>query len=208
MGRIKRWGKEIIDFPLGSWGFLNENWNRYVPLLKRLIEDKTVFIVKEQKSPCWVEAPLSYWFSEHYKELGFEYIEVERSQKYYSLKREICFYGYPDFLARKNGKWLKLEVECFSSCYRHPIGYADVMFCYDKTKDILDKEVEIISFKELMGYKEIIAVFELPDFLYIYDNQFRKEQREWMMTKLGKMFKRTEENTRIHGVDAEDRRIN
>jgi len=163
---------------------LNKNWDEYVAFINEQIKNKTVFIVKEQEIPSWEERLLCIWFIKHYKKLGFDKIEIERTQEYYKLKEEMGFERFPDFLAHKNGKWFRVEVECFSSDYHHEVGYADVMLCYDETSKLFDANVQVISLRVLKKCRELIAWFEIPDFLYIYSKQFRDEVQKYHIDKV------------------------
>jgi len=68
--------------------------------------------------------------------LGFDKIVVDRTEEYLRLKKELGFIKYPDFLGLKNGKWFRVEVECFSeTCiYTYESHYAEIVLCYEETK--------------------------------------------------------------------------
>lgn len=194
MQRIKRFGKRIVDSQyLGrdGWKFLGENNEKYMSRLRAFEENKTVYVVEEQKSRHgWYEYPLCNWFIDHFRQLGFDEIRSEHIEAYNSLKDKLGFFGFPDFLTLKNDKWLRVEVEVFSSSfhYNHKPNYCDVILCYDHTGGDFREEMEIISLRELNGCKEIIAFFEIPEFLYVYDIEFREEYKNWCGRYMNKWF--------------------
>lgn len=193
--RIKRFGKQIVDsqyLGIDGWKFLDENVGKYMARLRIFEENKTVYVVEEQKSRHgWYEYYLCNWFIDHFKELGFDEICSEHTEAYDSLKDKLGFFGFPDFLALKDGKWLRVEVEVFSSSfhYNHKPDYCDVILCYDNPSGDFPEEMEIISLRELNDCKEIIAFFEIPEFLHVYDTEFREEYKKWVERYVNKWWK-------------------
>jgi len=98
--------------------------------------------------PCWsnvTEFPLKQWFFENYQALGFTEIIGEYEYGFLEKKEEMKFRGRPDFLVLKDEKWLRLEVESFSSKFNHSRDYADLVLCYDNDHDL---GIPTISLKE------------------------------------------------------------
>lgn len=151
------------------------NKEYYARKLNAYIQDKTVHILEMDR---WDENVLSKWFYDHFDELGFEEIHQETTPQYNKLKEQMKFINFPDYLVKRNGRWLRLEIETLSGRYHHPIGYADILLCYKCTSPPNfenDHNLEIITIRKILGVKEIIIPCEIPAFLYEYDEEFRQD---------------------------------
>ena len=186
MLKIKRFGKQISNVHI-SYQLANKlDWDKYALKLKKYIQEKVVYILKTN-FVGWHENPVIAWFEKHYQELGFEKIIPERSIKYMKLKETMKFFGYPDFLVFRKGQYLRLEIECFSSDYlyhQHKKNYADIVLCVDETKEL--EGPEVISLRKFYGCREIIIDREIAEFLYLYDEEFKKDYDGLVQTDLKK----------------------
>lgn len=177
MGKIKRFGNLISNVYLDYSVVAQMNWNHYKGKLSEYEEKKIVYVVPTK---FWGEDHLCDWFVRKYKELEFREILQDRTSQYERIKKKLGFLGYPDFLARKESKWERLEVEPFSSSYQlHPSGYSEYLLCYDETKSF--EHVITITLRDHVGCQEIINLHEIPEFLYLYDSEFKKNYDKRIM---------------------------
>lgn len=167
---------------------MNVGW--CIEKIDRFIADKKVCIIKMPPYHAgWVESPLCEWFEQHYSSFGFEEIAVDRTPKYLCLKNSMSFNGFPDYLVLRNGKWLRLEVECWSEqyLYTHSSDYADIVLCYAETKRL--EGIETLEYYKIMGCEDIINQYEIAEYLYLNDLEFHKEYDHLMdlsiMKKMG-----------------------
>ena len=191
--KIKRFGTNIQGIYLSNQIINEMNWEYYIGKVRKYAKSNKVCIVKMPSCHVsWIEEPLCEWFEENFIKLGFEKIIKEKTSDYMALKEKMGFYGYPDYLAFRNGRWIRVEVECFSEQYlcTHSLDYADVILCYDITKPIPNKEV--VSLREIMGCEEIINQWEIPEFLYLYDKEFKKDYNKRMFKHLVHMMGKME----------------
>ena len=178
---LKRFGKQLVGANVEYTVLKDMDIAKYSARLRMHIREKRVFIVEEMG---WTEWYLTEWFAGHFKELGFEEILEERSKPYMKLKKVMQFYGYPDFLGKKSGKWLKVELECFSSLfkYMHAPNYADVVLCYEIDEQI--PNMEMFELKRIVGAENIINRLEVFDYLYLVEDEFREENQKLCMQQL------------------------
>jgi len=150
---------------------------KYSRIISKLIEDKFVYVFPADFYSYWVEAPLCEWLKENFTKLGFSDIVHEDDKlNYLILKEEMGFKLQPDFIVKKEGNWLRLEVECWSYNFNHnhDAEYCEIMLCYDYTGDI-PANIEVITLREFLGYEYIICQGELFLFLDLYSPEFHKE---------------------------------
>jgi hypothetical protein len=159
-------------------GFLDDRflpgneYHKYIVRFKQDVAQKKVYVVDDTD---WNESFLGNWFMENFGKLDFQEIFVHRSKPYMDLKAKMNFYGFPDFLAKRKGKMLRVELECFSSQfkYMHQTDYCEVVLCYEIDEVISNMEVH--ELKRILGYENIINNSEIFDYMYIRYEDFRKE---------------------------------
>ena len=158
--------------------------SKYLGKLREYIKRRMVFIVPIHG---WSEFFLHDWFARNYKSLGFTTVAIDRSPQYMLLKSKMNFYGYPDFLGKRDDKWLRIEIESFSSQYKysHSPEYADAILCYEKDEEY--NGIEIYEFKTILGFKDIINLSEIYEYLYIHDDEFREEHDHYLPFVLAMM---------------------
>lgn len=180
MGKLlKRFGDHIYNVHVNYGVVAEMDWNYYRKKMEQYKEKKIVYVVPID---CWSEDPLCGFFTEAYEKFGFEKYIVERTFEYMKLKEQMGFFGFPDFLVLKKGKWERLEVESFSSSFNlHPGNYAEYLLCFDVTTAISRYRVKTFTVREFFGCQEIIHQLELAEFLYVYDREFTKDYHERMM---------------------------
>lgn len=115
------------------------NLSKYLERLRILRDIKQVYIVDEHD---WSEQTLSNWFKQNYSIFGFCSILEERTEEYNTIKAQLGFSGWPDFLCLRENVWLRVELECFSSRYRymHRPDYADIVIAYEIDEKIPNVE--------------------------------------------------------------------
>ena len=171
---LKRFGTQLV----GGCGYINHatlqktNIKKYLAKFRQAVKEKKVYVVDDTD---WSESFLGEWFIENYSTLDFQEVFEERSKPYMDLKAKLNFYGFPDFLATREGKILRVELECFSSQfkYMHNAGYCEVVLCYEADEVIED--VEIHELKRILGYENIINKREIIDYMYIQYADFKRE---------------------------------
>jgi len=141
---------------------------------KQMKIDEILEIKSQNSSLRNSEIPLCEWFIDNYKKLGFEKITIAQSSEYMRLKCLMKFDGFPDFLVLRDGKWLKLEIECWSRQYinQHPIGYADILFCYTETEKLA--ELEVITYESVVGFNEPIDPSEIVLWIHRPPHKIRR----------------------------------
>lgn len=161
---------------------------KYSRILSKLIEDKVVYVFPAEFSSYWVEAPLCDWLIENYAKLGYSEVVCEYDKEnYFRLKHEMGFKLQPDFIVKKDGDWLRLEVECWSHAfnYNHNEEYCEIVFCYDYTGDI-PSNIELITLREVLGCEYIINRGEIFQFLDLYCPDFHEEYgKKWASAVMG-----------------------
>lgn len=150
--------------------------DKHIEKFKQYQNDKIVYLVDQPFRGYWEEYAASLWFIEKYEEFGYDIIIKEHSAKYKKLKKEMGFYGRPDYLVMEDGKWKKVEIECWVHKYisSHPNGYADIVVAYDNYMDE-PENLEIITMKNYYGTEDIISRLEVPEFMYLYDQDFKQD---------------------------------
>ena len=112
------------------------------------------------------ELYVSRWFKANYRLLGYERIVGESEQEYRLLRKRVrkevdranpippwTSMGTPDYLALKDGKWFRIEIESVSShfnMHHHTAWQRDVLICYEY--DFLfneDRPAEVIALYDL-----------------------------------------------------------
>lgn len=156
------------------------NLNKYQPFLNSYEERKLIKIIPIELSIYWSEGYLCNWFYNTYRELGFDDIAMEQTPKYNEIKELLGFPLRPDFLVKREGEWLRVEVENWvhKYYYCHPAGYADIIVAYAdirKNHPTLFGPEEKITYKKNLGVKELIHKGEIPQFLYLYNDEFKEE---------------------------------
>jgi len=193
MGKLlKRFGGQISNVSLDYEVWREMDLNYHFSKMKRYCAIKNVFVIDEMGFGLTSEQWLVVWFKKNYEKLGFEKIAEEQTPEYSKLKEKLRFKKFPDFVALRKGKWLRVEVECFSHQYffSHDPNYADIVLCYEETKNLGD--IEVISLNKVLEVDELIVKGEIPLFLYIYDDEFRQDYDEKManhVRDMGKMLK-------------------
>lgn len=150
---------------------------KYSKLLSRLSEDKVVYVFPADFYGYWVETPLCYWFEENFAKLGYsEVVSETHREDYLRLKEEMGFRLQPDFIVKKDDKWSRLEIECWSHSFNHnhDSEYCETVLCYDYTGDIPDN-IELVTLREILGYEYIICRGEIFLFLDLYYPEFHEE---------------------------------
>ena len=188
MGKIQRDFNGYISFP---FVFVDNKIASYMDMevhsdsLKKYENEKTVYVIEENFSSHWKEYPVSVWFSENYEDLGFNKIVQERSKEYNQLKSELGFNLWPDYLAKKEGQWLRVEIECWVHKYEytHPKGYADVVIAFDSYREE-PNNIEVYTMKKYLGAKELISLPETMVFMYLYDEYFKTDYDQAVMMDL------------------------
>lgn len=137
-----------------------------------MLQKKKVYVIDDTD---WSESFLGNWFIKNFSRLDFQEIFEQRSKPYMDLKAKMNFYGYPDFLATRKGKTLRVELECFSSQfkYMHQADYCEVVLCYEVDEVI--SNMELYELKGILGYENIINKREIFDYMYLQYEDFRKE---------------------------------
>lgn len=148
------------------------NIKEYLVRFRQDIKDKKVYVVDDMG---WSESFLGNWFMENFGKLDFQEIFVHNSKPYMDLKAKMNFYGFPDFLGKRKGKMLRVELECFSSQfkYMHKTDYCEIVLCYEIDEVI--SNIEVHELKRILGYENIINKREILDYMYIQYEDFRKE---------------------------------
>lgn len=155
---------------------------KYSKILSELVEDKTVYVFPAYFKGYWVEAPLCDWLKENYEQLGYSEIIHETDPEYIIMKEKMGFNLQPDFIVKKDGEWLRLEVECWSHGFNHNHNeeYCEIVLCYDYTGDI-PFNIELITLREFLGYEHIICRSEIFLFLDLCCPEFHDEywEKRW-----------------------------
>jgi len=89
------------------------------------------------------EADLNNWFKKNYKKLGFEEI----------IRQDIGI--FPDFIMKKEGKKIRVELEIKSSnflMHKHSIDKVDLVICVKKDINLGIPTIELTNFK-IIGYQ-------------------------------------------------------
>jgi len=187
---LKRFAGSIYGVCLSPEIVNKMDGDKCIASMQRFIASKKVCVVRIPSfHVTWVEGPLCEWFEQHYRELGFEEIVADRTPEYLVLKETMGFYGFPDYLVFRDGKWLRLEVECWSEqyLYTHAHDYADIVLCYAETKKL--EGIETLTYDKIMGCEDVITQYEIADYLYLKDVEFQKEYDRLMdlsiMQKMG-----------------------
>ena len=187
---LKRFAGSIYGVSLSTEIVNKMDMGKCIASMQRFIASKKVCVVRIPAfHVTWVEGPLCEWFEAHYLEIGFDRILKERTPEYLLLKEDFGFFGFPDYLVSRNGRWLRLEVECWSEQYKytHSHNYADILLCYAETVKI--DGVETIAYNVVEGYEDIINQYEVGEYLYLNDPDFQKEYDRLMdlsiMQKMG-----------------------
>ena len=181
--------------------FIGRISNAFVPLTNELLpyfdfekqldrfrqyeKDKIVYVVDGRFSSYWTEGLASVWFANNHIELGYTNLIQEHTPKFKELKQELDFYGRPDYLAKDNGEWKIIEIECWVHKYlkTHPEGYADVVVAYDSYREEPDN-VKIITMKEHYGVQDIISSLEFSEFMWLYDKEFKHDYEKALLDRM------------------------
>jgi len=138
------------------------NLQKYKTIFKLMVKSKKVYVVDAR---CWTEAFLCSWFKKNFGMLGFLEVFEEHTLVYNQLKKEMQFYGYPDYLAKtKDNKIVRVEIEVFSSNYHHGTNYCEIMLCY--ASDVKIPDITTYELKTLLGCEEIINKTEILQYLF------------------------------------------
>jgi len=185
---IERAGRAISNAHIDRSIFTQEEWAAHLQKIKTYIETKAVFVVDAWS---WSEGWLTEWFKTNYKLVGFDDVAEQFSCKYNELKAQKGIGLFPDFMGERKGIWLSVELECFSEEYKHhPSDYADVVVCYDESGPI---NKEVLSLRKMLNVKEVILSREIPEFLYLYDQDFRTQYDTRMQMRQLEMRRQAEE---------------
>lgn len=173
---LKRYGRTLI-FDYYITCTIRDNvkkmdTEKYLARFRRDVEEKTVYVVDEDG---WSECFLSNWFADNFRMLDFQEVFEQRSKPYMDLKAKLDFHGFPDFLATRKGKLLRVELECFSSLFRynHQADFCEVVLCYDH--DGIIEGMEVHDLKGILGYENIINKNEIFEYMYLQYEDFRQE---------------------------------
>ena len=173
---LKRYGRTLIFDYYTTYTIhataKKVNTEKYLARLRKDVEEKKVYVVDEDG---WSECFLSNWFADNFHVLDFQEIFEQRSKPYMDLKAKLNFHGFPDFLATRKGKLLRVELECFSSLfwYMHQADYCEVALCYDH--DGIIEGMEVHDLKGILGYENIINKSEIFEYMYLQYEDFRQE---------------------------------
>jgi hypothetical protein len=173
---LKRYGRTLIfDYYTTCTIYANVrkvNTEKYLARFRKDHKEKKVYVIDEDS---WSECFLGNWFVDNFHMLDFQEIFEQRSKPYMDLKAKLNFHGFPDFLATRKGKLLRVELECFSSLfwYMHQADYCEVVLCYDHDGTIEDMEVH--DLKGILGYENIINKSEIFEYMYLQYGDFRQE---------------------------------
>ncbi len=181
---IKRFGRLITE-PLIGYSLLKEiDTAKYIAKLDGFISSKKIFVVD---SVDWNENWLSEWFCKNHQQLGFSEIHQEDTLEYNELKKKLGFWGKPDFLGLRDGKWLRIEIECFSKeyTYMHGLGYADVLLCYEKNVEV--EGIETHELRAILNVENILVKMEIWAYLYLADCEFKNEYDKQIAKSMKKM---------------------
>jgi hypothetical protein len=183
---LKRFGMQLINGcgPISIKTLKKINFEKYRARFQNDVKNKKVYVVDRD---YWSEHFLFDWFMENFKKLNFEKVFVERSESYMDLKNRMMFYGYPDFLGKRNDKILRVEIECFSSQfkYMHKADYCEVVLCYEINEPI--EHLEVHELKRILGYEEIINKSEIIDYMHIKYSDFKRELTKICMREASKI---------------------
>ena len=191
-GKIQTYSE--LDYPWARISFdtLEKGVSYYLGKITQLIQENVLHVLPYPWiEGRWVETVLVNWFLNNYKSLGFDEVILEKTDKYYKLKKELSFEKYPDLVVSFNDEWLRLEVETWAHryLYCHGSGYADMVLAYDDYYPRYVPDVPTITLKEFFGVDYIISKAEIPHFLYLFDDEFKldysKSCTREMACKLG-----------------------
>jgi len=190
---LKRFGNSIVGTNVNLRVLEEMDLKKYLERVHNHVKEKKVFVV-DYDSMCvgsggWSERWLSEWFEKNYRTLGFDKVLRERTPEYKKKKALIGFYGYPDYLGKTKGCWIRVEIEVFSSRFRynHTTNYAEVVLCYEANEPI--EGVRLLALKDLIGCSNIINSGEIWDYLYVVDTEFRNEMENKTMQSIAKIMK-------------------
>lgn len=192
---------KISNCTLDSRVLNSLDFTEYRPLLEKYQENCFLKIITENltaHSVYWGEEYLCQWFINHYDKLGFDDIAREHTDRYKKLKSKMGFKLRPDFLALREGRWLRVEVENWvhKYYYNHLINYAEVIVSYDRIRserdeiifgpkvfdklhnmgdEIMIRPRQVITFRDYYNIDVLIHMGEIPCFLYLYSEKFQDE---------------------------------
>ena len=179
-GRIQTYDANLdFWFPYKPLKFLEKPIDYYLKKLDQYISKKLVHVIpyRWNLNLVWPEQPLVDWFLNNYKLLGFDDVVLEKTNRYYELKKQMGFNKFPDLLVLKDNEWLRLEVENWAHryLYCHSSGYADLVLAYDSFYHSYYPDVSLITLREYFKAKNIINLSEVYHYLYLFDNEFRDD---------------------------------
>jgi len=186
-GKIQTYNASLdFWYPFEPLNFLKKPVKYYIEKLNHYRKNKLVHVLpyRWDLNLVWPEDPLVNWFLYNYQSLGFDDIVLEKTDRYYELKREIGFDKFPDVLVHKNNEWVRLEIENWAHRYMycHGSGYADLVLAYDDYYPRYRPDIPFMTLKNYFKAENIVHLSEIYHYLYFFDEEF-KEDYSYASTK-------------------------